>query len=706
MTQFTLPVFGIIILSIFATANFVYAETDVKSTNVEKTTLIEITNNDSAEIKTIKLWLGKDSGSFKSFKIEKGWTGTKSPQGVLVFSSETPLVKGESLKIGVKTETENPGINWKMISPSGSDLSIGKTSPQVDNNPINSATLQKDKQVETTNIENASFRIIPESPKNGDTVRIIGEGFQKNANFDFLIDGKKLEDFQADENGHLIGKATIPLNKEADRVEFSLVDSNGKAKTISIRIAHSDTPMTQQDIKRLTVDKFDSLIEPGRKASISGTGKAGSSVTITAKDLTGVKIYEAVVPVDNQGNWSHETTIPLNAELGSRQIDISDGIDTITKTVSVSLSKTIRVTSSAIKYNPGDKMIFNGTARPNQVAELVIDDPIGKEIFSDILEINDSGVVSFEYQTTSTSTKGTYVVFVTQGDETEIIRIGLGDLPSEAIFAKFDKLNYATSEKAKLTVEGPAEATISLLIIDPSDKVKLSDSVTTGLDGSKEYEIDLSTYKSGIYSVVLKYTKSQTKVVFAVGLQSGSGKITMHATKEAYQPGESILILGSTEKPNVLLNLELIDPDTKVVKSKELFTDKEGKFSDSTFRIPSDAKQGQWDIKAKSGSNLAESKFSIAGTITKTFSINVDKSTPYRIGDILTISGTGGGKTQTVVIKIFDAKNVMVEELTMSSTKDGSFQTIWVIPPGQEPGQYKIETKIGSDAAETKFTIQ
>ncbi|MGQ0771510.1 MAG: biofilm-associated protein [Nitrososphaerota archaeon] len=680
-----------------------FAETTAKSTNFEKTTLVEFVNNDTVEVNTVRLWLGTDSGTFKSFKTEKGWTGLKTPQGVLVFSSVSPLGPGESVKFGIKTEIENPGVNWKSLDVSGNEITIGKVVAGQASKATPAPTDNGQKPV--TNLESAIFRIIPDKPKNGDSVRVVGYGFPPNKHLDFLINDEKLEDFQTDSSGHLIGRTKIPITTVEERYDFSLADEQGEKKTISIRIEHRDEQMSNPKSKHLTVDQIIQVVEPGQTASASGTGQPGSAVTISAQDASGNKIYEAVVEVNGQGLWSHETTISPDAELGSRIVTFSDGIDTIEKTISVSVSKTIHIKSSAVRYESGEKMLFNGTAVANQSVEVVIKDPIGKEIFSDVLKIGESGAVNFEYQTSATSAKGTYVVLFTQEDETEILRIGLGQLPTEQIVAKFDHLNYATTEKPKLTLQGPAKATVSLLIIDPSDKAKLSDSVTLGLDGRNVYEIDLANYKSGVYSVVIKYTQFQTTEVFSVGLQQSSGPIQIQSTKQTYQHGDSVIILGSTNA-NILLSLEMSDPDGQVIKHKDLFTDKAGKFFDGTFRIPSDANPGTWIIKASSGPNYAEAKLTVAGTIAQGFVIKVDKTTPYQIGDFMKISGTGGGKTQTAAATILTSGDVEVVDLSTFSTSEGSFEITWKIPPEIVPGSYKIQAKVGSDVAETTFSVQ
>jgi hypothetical protein len=703
-----LAVFGIIILLVFTVAHLsspAFADTAAKSTSFEKTTLIEYVNNEGVPIKTVRMWLGQDAGTFKSFKTEKGWTGALTAQGLLIFSSEEPLPPGNSVKFGIKTEVQNPGINWRTSDLSGNELTTGKTVAGQQPPPLDNTQTPKDNTPPATSFANAEFKIIPASPKNGDSIRVIGSGFPPNTVVDFYIDNEKLEDFQTDSSGHLIGRAKIPVNKEADRVEFVVSDQQGNKETVSIRIEHRDTQITAKPAARLAITQISETVGPGDTASVRGTAKPGSTITITYKDATGIKIQEAAIEVDAQGNWSHERVIPPDAPLGTRVVEFSDGADTITKILSVSITKSIHVIPSAIRYEPGQTIRFNGTAASDQSVEIVIKDPIGKEIFYDLLKMNGTGTIDFEFPTTQASLQGTYVILVTQGDHTEILRIGLGELPSEQLVAKFDKLNYATSETAKMSIKGPPRASASILIIDPSDKALPQDNVVLGADGSADYEINLAGFKSGAYSVVLKYLKSQVEEVFTVGLSYGSGSINIQTTKQTYQLGDSILILGSTNK-NVLLTLEMSDPQGNVVKRKETFTDKEGRFSDGTFRIPSDAEQGIWTIKASSGPNLAETKLNVAGTVTQSFATSVDKSTAYSVGDTITITGSGGGKTQTVIIKIFDSSNVEITELIVFSTENGSFQTLWLVPTNTIPGTYKIQAKIANEIAETTFSVQ
>ena len=547
------------------------------------------------------------------------------------------------------------------------------------------------------------FRIIPENPKGGDDIRVIGDGFPPSTYLDFLVNDSKVQDFKTDNTGHLIGRAKIPITLESGRIDLTLTDNQGHKKAVSIRISESQ-PIVQST-KRLTINQVTGLAEPGQTVSVNGTGKPDSSIKITVKNPLGVKMFETVVKADTSGLWSYQTTIPLDAPLGSRQVEISDGVDTITKTISVSVSNTIKISASSFTYAPGEKLVFNGTAQSEKTVQVTINDPIGKEVFSEIITPDDSGSFNFEYETTQSSPKGTYVLFATQGEANFVLRVGLGGMPTPQIIVKIDKLNYQSDDKVKLTIQGAPKSSASVLIIDPTDKVKTTETVTMGLDGANTREISLSGFKSGIYTIVVKQPQSQTKVTFSVGLQTVSGTIKAQTTKTAYLPGEGILVLGTTD-PNTILNLELKDPDGDITKRRDIFSDKTGKFSDGTFRVPTDAKQGNWILKVKSGVKFIDAGFTVSGTKDKTFTIKLDKTEAYHVGDNISITGNGADKSNTILIQILDSKNVKIEELQTRSTNEGSFNTLWTIPTDKQSGKYTIKVVSGQVNAEISFNIQ
>lgn len=710
MSRSSLLIFSIAVSVLLSGAmSGAFAETTAKSTNFEKTTIIEFVNNGDAPIKTVRMWLGQDGGAFTSFKTERNWTGAKTPQGLLVFSTDTPVASGESVKFGLKTEVAGPGINWKTIDAGGNDISIGKAiagqPAQAVTPPVITPPVSTPEATKSTSFDSATFRIIPEKPKNGDSIRIVGDGFPPKQQVNFYIDNEMIDDFMTDEGGHLVGKVKIPITK-SDRVEFSISDSDGHKKTISIRLEQAAAQAVSPHEKHIQVTDFPEIVHPGDTVKVSGTGKPSSTLTITTRDPAGNKISELTISVDNQGNWSHTVVIPPDIGIGSRQVDISDGTEVITKTVSIASLSTLHLTPSHSQYAPSDTMTFNGTTTGTSPIEIVIKDPIGKEVFYDTMQPDGSGAIQFDFLTDASSIKGTYVVLATQGESTTIVRVGLGEPPGESIVASFDKLNYATSDKAKMTVRGPANVNVSVLILDPSDKPKgPSDYIKLGQDGQAEYEIDLSQYKSGVYSAVLKYQKYQIDETFTVGLQLGAaGEIKMQATKQTYQQGNSILVLGSA-KPNSLLTLKFADPSGNTIRHKEVFTDKLGKFADSTFRIPVDGAQGSWSVRAESGSNYAEVKIQVASDVEKPFSIVTDK-TAYKQKDTVSISGSGGGKSQTVEVTVTDANGVKITTLNTFTTSDGVFKLDWPTAADIPLGTYKISAKNGILSAETSVTIQ
>ena len=99
-------------------------EINVKSIGVEKTSIITLTNDGFKDVKTFRIWLSQDT-NFQSFKTEKGWTGEKNEQGVIIFTSSEPINKSESVKFGIKTNKINPIINWKGLDETNSVIDKG-----------------------------------------------------------------------------------------------------------------------------------------------------------------------------------------------------------------------------------------------------------------------------------------------------------------------------------------------------------------------------------------------------------------------------------------------------------------------------------------------------------------------------------------------------------------------------------------------------
>lgn len=358
-----------------------------------------------------------------------------------------------------------------------------------------------------------------------------------------------------------------------------------------------------------------------------------------------------------------------------------------------------------MKFQPGELLKFNGTAVPNKPIEIILEDPQGKELFSDIIQLDESGFVEFEYQTEQSSIKGTYTLIATQDKDIEFIFAGLGQLPAIPVNLEFDRLNYSAGDTAVISLTGVASEIVSLLIIDPSDKPKGETiSITLQADGTAKYELDLSGYASGVYTAVASKGSAQSTEIFTVGLQTGSGEIQINTTKLKYTPGDSVLILGDTAK-NVLLTITMTDPDGNIVKEKETFSDKNGKISEGSFRIPSDGKSGMWTITAKSGSNFDTIEIEVLSTIVEGMQIIVEEGAEIPgYGNTLQIKVVG--VQQTVEISIVNADGQVIESLSFQASSQGEINQPWIIPKDTEPGTYTIKVSDAFTSGETTFEIK
>ena len=699
-----LPLILVFTLLVISTPLYSYAEgtVNVESTSFEKSTIIEFTNDGTKEIHSFRIWLSSDF-NFDSFKTESGWIGEKTPQGVIIFTSKDPVSSGESVKFGIKTNESKPGVNWKAIDQTGEQIEIGKSIPNDFPNKASTSSVKN-----TGVLENSSFRIIPDKPNAGSSIRVTGDNFGDSQQFEFFINTKKLGVFNTDNNGHFITTFEIPEDQKTERVDFIIKDQKGQEKKISLRLGEEGTQLPSSEIVRLTVKGIPEVMHRGDFLEIFGTAQPGSAITASIKGPSGEVINTRTSEVDAKGMWKlpEPIIVPLDTPFGRYTAEITDGRETISPTWLVETSKVILIAPTSIKFEPGETLKFNGTAVPDQSIELVLEDPLGEQKISDIFPVDSSGIVKFEYETqANVDREGTWTLIATQGKFKEFIYTGLGELPSIPVNMDFDKLNYKPTEKAIISMIGKSSQVLSLLIIDPSDKPKEAEiPITLGPDGRGTYSLDLKGYSSGVYTAILSKGSAKSTEVFTVGLQTGSGDIKIGTTKLSYEPGESILILGDT-KPNTLLTLSMLDSNGNVVKTTEAFSDKHGKITEDSFRVPSNAKQGLWQISAKSGSNFDTSEFEIIAIQEEGLLIFVEDSPPiHGVGKALTIRVLGAH--QTVNIQIISEEGVKIEELSFPASKEGKIIQPWIIPPDTEPGTYTFKAKDAENSAETTHTIK
>jgi archaellum component FlaF (FlaF/FlaG flagellin family) len=161
--------------------------------------------------------------------------------------------------------------------------------------------------------------------------------------------------------------------------------------------------------------------------------------------------------------------------------------------------------------------------------------------------------------------------------------------------------------------------------------------------------------------------------------------------------------LGET-KPNVLFTLTLIDPDENEVKVKESFSDKNGKITENSFRLPSEAEPGMWKIKAKSGSNFELIEIEVTSIAIDGMVITVEEGDQIpAVGKTITIRVLGA--KQTVSIEIIPEKGDIIE-LSFVASAEGKIIIPWIIPPDIVPGIYTFKATDAYNTAETTFELK
>jgi len=703
--------FSLLLIVIPSNANA--QEINVKSFAFEETTIIEFTNDSDEEIDTFRIWLGSDF-NFKSFKTEKGWVGEKTPLGVIIFTSSETIKPGESVKFGVKTDKVKPGINWKALDKVDNVIDTGKVLSGELPKVIQNTEIKQDQILGDTGTgisTESIFRIVPEKPNVGSSIRVTGDEFGASQEFDFYIDSKKVGSFETDEDGHFMTTMKIPddvkiPNDEKDvRVSFIIKDKDGQQKELSFRIGEVSNRIVIDENIPLKIKNVPSVIHPGDVITYSGTGTPGSSIITTVFNADEDIVNTIPLTVDNNGNWSHEASIPLLSDFGNYRVEVSFGEERVSRVITVESSEKILIIPSNIKFVQGSIMTFNGTGLPNQDLEIILENPQGNEIFSNVINVGEKGFIEFEIPTTFNDVKGTYVLFASQGDESIITFVGLGVIAEPKLVLKMDKLNYMAQDIANILVEGPPTEKVTFIILNPSDKEVYTNSTTIGQNGKVTHSFSLEGYSSGVYTAIARVVTTTTDELFSVGLQTGSGQIEINTTKipPNYLPGDPILILGNTS-PSVILVIILTDPDGNEVKVKETFSDKFGKISESSFRIPSDGVPGMWTINARSDKNFDIREIEVLATLQEGIQVFVGDSETLGIHKIITIKVIGA--QQTVEIEIIAEDGEIIDTLSFQASSQGEIIQPWIIDDQMKPGIYTVKVKDAFDSAETTFKFQ
>ena len=683
-----------------------YAENEiiVNSIGFENSTVLEFKNSrgNNTEIDSVRIWLG-DGNSFQSFKTEKGWMGKNTPQGVIIFTTQDSIRPGESVKFGIKTLVEKPSVNWKALDSNGNIIKTAKTVTNTESSDVTNITdVPEVNQPESVGLKDVStFRLIPDKLSPGSDFRLLGTNFVPNQSLTFYINGNLTKSFSTDNKGNFLLTSKISEQTDPGRTEFSITDSVGAEKEISIRLIESDKRLILKTSEVILANTPSSVIR-GDTILLQGTGTPETTLTITTQQSTET-ISINTITTEPSGEWSFENLFPPDIGLETVTITISDGKSEVSRNIDVISSKKITINSDEPRYEQGDVVTFSGNAIANQNLLVSLEDPKGSEIFSNIITVDPSGIISFDVPISKTSMKGTYILYSNQGDEESITVVGIGEDPVEVIVVNTSKLNYSSNENVVVTIQGMPNASVSLIIIDEASKERLSDSVELGPDGFLIYEFSSDDLSSGAFSIELRQGKARGDTVFTIGLTSGSGPIQMQTTKDNYNPGESILVMGNTGK-NSLISVTLHDPDDNILKKVETFSNKEGAFRTDKFRIPNDPLIGEWTVKAKSGGNIADYKITVAAQLENVIVLVDKESLAYSFSEIVNISGAGAVEGSSVKLEFLNSNGDTISgDLIIYSTSTGEYRTSWIIPDDIEPGP--VEIRVTSTGNTSSITI-
>jgi uncharacterized protein YfaS (alpha-2-macroglobulin family) len=683
-------------------------EINVTSIGLDETAIITVTNNSDNEVKTFRVWLG-DEFNFKSFKTEKGWIGEKNQQGVIIFTSSEILKPNEQVKFGLKTDKINPIINWKGLDQENKIIDKGIIKLSKLSNVNQNSNIELNQNYNNNGISifsESTFRVIPDKPNPGSTIRITGDQFAASQKFNFYIDAEKIGNFITDSKGHFITTMKIPNIEKESRVDFKIIGHDQIERKISLKLGQDENRILEDKNIKLQIRGIPDKGFQGDILEITGTGNPGKSIVLEIIDPEQTVLNSRITTIGNAGTWklSEPIKIPLNAMFGEYSVTVSDGRNQILKKWDIQTNKVIIINPEKIKFDPGELIKFIGTAKPNIPLELILENGLGDEMISDIIQVSDSGAVEFEYQTTENEDlEGTWTLIATQKNNKEFIYVGYDVNPTIPVNIKIDKTNYKNTEKPLIILAGKPSEKVSLIIISPSGTIVGSDTlIQLKEDGRGEYILDLSGYLSGIYTAVVKKGGSENSEMFSVGLITGSGQINSKITQTDYVPGERILLLGSTANPNSLMTLNLINPDGDKIKTLDIGSNSEGVFSEERIKIPSDGKIGLWQIIIKSGSNIDKIEFNVFSKTLEAMTIKTNEK--ITTGDLLKIDIVASHKT-SIKIEISNEEGQNVQELMCNTTKEFKCETFWSIPKDTVPGTYKIKAYDAISSSETTFSV-
>ena len=662
----------------------------VNAVSYENAIIIEFENESASKIKTIRMWISGEK-SFKSFKTELGWSGGKYSDGkLLIFTVTDTLNPGESVKFGLTTNQKVFAINWKALDQNEQSIDTRKTHIQEIDPTTSSFAEEESKAIEevkeTGGALYGSKKFIPEKFRVGSDVRLAGYGFGSEKNLKLYLDDTMVKSVETDKQGNFLTTISIPETYKVGTSEFIIKSESGNFQSTNINIEESENRFLKT--AKFEVNDIPAEVRLDELLTISGNAYPQSAIILAFENNDRVLEKVRVITASASGEWIFEERIDQNDNIGEKYVIFKNNKDKTTKNLTIKSSDLIEISSSAIRYNLGETVSITGTSEPNKSTTIWIKDQDKKIVLFDITTSDASGNLNYEFVTDDTFSTGTYTAVVKQEDGLDAALFGIGQYPSTNIIALMEKTNFILDSKAVLSIIGPVSSKISITVLDTNDNVKLTDSVTTASSGKIKYIMDLDGLSAGVYRAAVSTTNIQDSVKFSIGLEPGSGAISLTTTKDNFSPGESILLIGNTGN-NARLTITLFDPSGNISSQTEIFSDSTGAFSTDDIGIPANGILGNWKITAHSRLDSKSVDINVSVPTSKGITIQIEE-TVFGIGDTIMIKGIAISDVSRLEVEIINQSDQVVVELGTPITSDGTFSLPWTIPSGFDTGTYTI----------------
>ena len=663
---------------------------------LDNSVLVQVLNV-TETVSDFVVWFVSDT-VIESSVVQHGWNAAQTDSAVRITDDIGP---GQTLQLGIKFEGSDPKMAWAATvgSENRTGWLWGQNDTRTDHIRINNETgdnveRQPVSEISTNGIlQNSEFRIVPDKPSAGSTIRLIGTGFGQSQSLELQVGGHSLESVMTDDAGSFVATRTLPDTLQ-DRVSFVLTDLQGNRIDISIRLTDQTVIRDSQEAFEPSLSVTKDVYSRGEYLELTLSAEPLSTMTVSLVDPAGLRITSKAVVIPQDGTWEsgRDIIVPLDASDGPYIVQASDGAQTVTANITVELDKSIVVNPTRTIFDPGDPIRFVGTAKPGMDISLILFDPNDDEITMDSIPVGEDGQVEWEYPTGHNFRKGTYTLVLTQGEEQEFVYAGLGEAIEIPIRIVFDKIFYLPSEVPKVNIASETGGEVMLLVADPTDNVVLSETITIQQDGRATYRMDLAGYASGIYTAVVQKGTIQADFRFGVGLRTSVANIDMN-TKSQYVPGEAVLLLGMTDV-NAILTISLIDPDGQTVQTINTFSDRTGAVTEKRLRIPHDAQEGVWTIKTASGPNSDVDYVTVGSADPAGLAITVENTSD---GTFIVITGA---TRNYVTLSISDGTYEIESDLRAYVTRDGTGRLPWTV---DATGAYTITAEDGNRTVQTLY---